>query len=290
MQADQNNWSSFLYNLDKNGKIPHAILLISNYPNLLDSKINEFLEIFEHKYEIFLYDIFDKNLSKQEFLEDINKLYFSTFADSQSKIFILKNIEKTHISLLNSLLKILEDPPKSTYFLLIAKSQNLVIPTIVSRCQVFWFTEFDRQKDLKKKLDQWKKTPYNSVYAKIFSNFETAITSIAKISENDLVKFESLFNNLAKKKFEFLIFLNNILTKENALILVKMLIFYSKSIFLNKPEKNSKNSKKETFMPENFKKITKVMQSSHKFLTTLDQNENFNVQKSAFLVRLNIIL
>ncbi|WP_347952422.1 hypothetical protein [Mesomycoplasma hyopneumoniae] len=150
MLADQNNWSSFLYNLDKNGKIPHAILLISNYPNLLDSKINEFLEIFEHKYEIFLYDIFDKNLSKQEFLEDINKLYFSTFADSQSKIFILKNIEKTHISLLNSLLKILEDPPKSTYFLLIAKSQNLVIPTIVSRCQVFWFTEFDRQKDLKK--------------------------------------------------------------------------------------------------------------------------------------------
>ncbi|QBY87571.1 DNA polymerase III subunit delta' [Mesomycoplasma hyopneumoniae] len=290
MLADQNNWSSFLYNLDKNGKIPHAILLISNYPNLLDSKINEFLEIFEHKYEIFLYDIFDKNLSKQEFLEDINKLYFSTFADSQSKIFILKNIEKTHISLLNSLLKILEDPPKSTYFLLIAKSQNLVIPTIASRCQVFWFTEFDRQKDLKKKLDQWKKTPYNSVYAKIFSNFETAITSIAKISENDLVKFESLFNNLAKKKIEFLIFLNNILTKENALILVKMLIFYSKSIFLNKPEKNSKNSKKETFMPENFKKITKVMQSSHKFLTTLDQNENFNVQKSAFLVRLNIIL
>ncbi|WP_404924131.1 DNA polymerase III subunit delta' [Mesomycoplasma hyopneumoniae] len=290
MQVDQNNWSSFLYNLDKNGKIPHAILLISNYPNLLDSKINEFLEIFEHKYEIFLYDIFDKNLSKQEFLEDINKLYFSTFADSQSKIFILKNIEKTHISLLNSLLKILEDPPKSTYFLLIAKSQNLVIPTIVSRCQVFWFTEFDRQKDLKKKLDQWKKTPYNSVYAKIFSNFETAITSIVKISENDLVKFESLFNNLAKKKFEFLIFLNNILTKENALILVKMLIFYSKSIFLNKPEKNSKNSKKETFMPENFKKITKVMQSSHKFLTTLDHNENFNVQKSAFLVRLNIIL
>ncbi|AAZ53634.2 DNA polymerase III subunit delta' [Mesomycoplasma hyopneumoniae] len=290
MQADQNNWSSFLYNLDKNGKIPHAILLISNYPNLLDSKINEFLEIFEHKYEIFLYDIFDKNLSKQEFLEDINKLYFSTFADSQSKIFILKNIEKTHISLLNSLLKILEDPPKSTYFLLIAKSQNLVIPTIVSRCQVFWFTEFDRQKDLKKKLDQWKETPYNSVYAKIFSNFETAITSIAKISENDLVKFESLFNNLAKKKFEFLIFLNNILTKENALILVKMLVFYSKSIFLNKPKKNSKNSKKGTFMPENFKKITKVMQSSHKFLTTLDQNENFNVQKSAFLVRLNIIL
>lgn len=290
MQADQNNWSSFLYNLDKNGKIPHAILLISNYPNLLDSKINEFLEIFEHKYEIFLYDIFDKNLSKQEFLEDINKLYFSTFADSQSKIFILKNIEKTHISLLNSLLKILEDPPKSTYFLLIAKSQNLVIPTIVSRCQVFWFTEFDRQKDLKKKLDQWKETPYNSVYAKIFSNFETAITSIAKISENDLVKFESLFNNLAKKKFEFLIFLNNILTKENALILVKTLVFYSKSIFLNKPKKNSKNSKKETFMPENFKKITKVMQSSHKFLTTLDQNENFNVQKSAFLVRLNIIL
>ncbi|AJR12419.1 DNA polymerase III subunit delta [Mesomycoplasma dispar] len=290
MLAETKNWTHFLNSLTESEKISHAILLISSYANFLDDKIKEFLDIFENQYDIFEYDILNKTLSKQAFVEEINKLYFSSFSNHQSKIFILKNIEGAHVSLLNSILKILEDPPRSTYFLLTSKSQNLVIPTVVSRCQVFRFSKLDNEKELKKKLDNWKKSPYNSIFSRIFTNFEVAINAIQVVSEEDLVKFESLLRNLVKNKVDFLIFLNKTLTKENTIIYVKMLIFHLKSIFFDYFKKNLKNFKKEKFLPLNFEKMTNIMQSSHNFLSTLSTNENFNVQKSAFLVRLNIIL
>ncbi|AJC49889.1 DNA polymerase III delta subunit [Mesomycoplasma flocculare] len=290
MLIDKNNWTTFLNNLDKIEQAPHAILLISNYTNLLENKIKEFLNNFNHKYEIFLYDILDKNLSKQEFIQEVNKLYFSSFSNYQTKIFILKNIENAHISLLNAFLKILEDPPNSTYFLLTTKSQNLIISTVVSRCQVFWFNEFDQQKDIKKKLDKWKKSHYNLVYSKIFPNFEIAVNAIENVSDEDLKKLESFFHDLIKNKTKFLIFLNKTLTKENAFVFIKILLFYFKSIFLDNMKKNLNYSKKNKFPVLNFKKITNILQTAHKFLSSLNSNENFNVQKSAFLVRMNIIL
>lgn len=53
---------------------------------------------------------------------------------SEKKIFIIQNIDNTLDSAQNKLLKILEEPPQNVYFILTCQSENLVLPTIRSRC------------------------------------------------------------------------------------------------------------------------------------------------------------
>ena len=53
-----------------------------------------------------------------------------------ARVCILWGAEKMTNQASNAFLKILEEPPKNTYFLLIAENQEEILPTIVSRCQI----------------------------------------------------------------------------------------------------------------------------------------------------------
>lgn len=53
---------------------------------------------------------------------------------ASKKIFIINNIDDAMELSQNKLLKVLEEPPKGVYFLITAQNQNLVLPTIKSRC------------------------------------------------------------------------------------------------------------------------------------------------------------
>ncbi len=55
------------------------------------------------------------------------------------KIMIVWMAEKMNIAASNKLLKLLEEPPEKTLFLLIAESEEAIIQTIRSRCQVLHF-------------------------------------------------------------------------------------------------------------------------------------------------------
>lgn len=51
------------------------------------------------------------------------------------KIFLLNNFDISTEEAQNKLLKVLEEPPKNVYFILSAKSEERVLPTIKSRCE-----------------------------------------------------------------------------------------------------------------------------------------------------------
>lgn len=55
------------------------------------------------------------------------------------KIYIIKNAEKLNVSSANAFLKTLEEPSSNVCFILLANNSNNVLPTIVSRCQIFNF-------------------------------------------------------------------------------------------------------------------------------------------------------
>jgi DNA polymerase-3 subunit delta' len=55
------------------------------------------------------------------------------------KVFIIWMIEKMNNETANKLLKILEEPPEDTKFILIAEKTDMILPTILSRCQVHHF-------------------------------------------------------------------------------------------------------------------------------------------------------
>lgn len=50
------------------------------------------------------------------------------------KVFIIHNFDASTEEAQNKLLKVLEEPPENVYFLLSAKNEELVLPTIKSRC------------------------------------------------------------------------------------------------------------------------------------------------------------
>jgi DNA polymerase-3 subunit delta' len=67
--------------------------------------------------------------------EIIKKLSLKSF-ESDFKILILWLPEKMHIATANKLLKLIEEPPEKTLFILVSEEPDKVIPTILSRCQL----------------------------------------------------------------------------------------------------------------------------------------------------------
>ena len=86
---------------------------------------------------------FFKNIS----IEDVRKLqsYCSlTIADGGKRIIIIDTADDLNKSSSNALLKLLEEPPKNTIFLLISHQPNHLLPTIKSRCQKLSFSNLDQ--------------------------------------------------------------------------------------------------------------------------------------------------
>jgi DNA polymerase-3 subunit delta' len=79
-----------------------------------------------------------------EAAEIIKKLSLKTF-ESDFKIMIIWLPEKMHQATSNKLLKMIEEPPEKTLFLLISEEPDKVIPTILSRCQLIKIPSFNNR-------------------------------------------------------------------------------------------------------------------------------------------------
>ncbi len=76
--------------------------------------------------------------------EILNKLSFKTY-EAEFKVMIIWLAEKMNQQTANKLLKILEEPPEKTLFLLIAESADQMLPTILSRTQISRIPKIDMQ-------------------------------------------------------------------------------------------------------------------------------------------------
>ncbi len=59
--------------------------------------------------------------------------------ESDKKVYILDSVDMMGVSSANALLKTLEEPPGNVYLILLGRSKETVLPTIVSRCSVVAF-------------------------------------------------------------------------------------------------------------------------------------------------------
>ena len=73
---------------------------------------------------------------------------------SDKKACIIWGLDYINANAANRLLKVLEEPPKQTYFILIAKDQAKILPTIASRCQVIRLPPLEHE-GLKRDLKKW---------------------------------------------------------------------------------------------------------------------------------------
>lgn len=69
----------------------------------------------------------------------ISELYLKPY-QSQYKVAVIGNFEAATAEAASSILKTLEEPSPSTVIILLAKNRQALLPTIVSRCQVLYFS------------------------------------------------------------------------------------------------------------------------------------------------------
>jgi DNA polymerase-3 subunit delta' len=125
--------------------------------------------------------------------EIIKKLSLKTF-ESDFKIMIIWLPEKMHQATANKLLKMIEEPPEKTLFLLVSEEADKVIPTILSRCQLVKIPSF-KTNDIKKYLiDRFNLTADKAADISRVSNGN--ITRAIELCENE----ESNLANLDRFK------------------------------------------------------------------------------------------
>ncbi len=111
---------------------------------------------FEEKVEVNSLNIFELDAASNNSVEDIRNLIDQVRYPPQFgkyKVYIIDEVHMLSNSAFNAFLKTLEEPPSYAIFILATTEKHKVIPTILSRCQIFDFNRIqvsDIAKQLKK--------------------------------------------------------------------------------------------------------------------------------------------
>ena len=107
--------------------------------------------------------------------------------DGDCKIYIIPEAERLQIQGQNALLKVLEEPPQFSSFILCCESKSILLPTILSRVAVFHLTEVRQENISAKKLSEVQKTAAELADALAEKNeyrFLTASACLEKKKDN----------------------------------------------------------------------------------------------------------
>lgn len=113
--------------------------------------------------------------------EIIKKLSLKTF-ESDFKIMIIWLPEKMHQATANKLLKMIEEPPDRTLFLLVCEEPDKVIPTILSRCLLI-------------KIPAFTPDEIKSYLRSRYGTTEIKSTDIARVANGNLLRAIELCEN-----------------------------------------------------------------------------------------------
>ncbi|HAF29834.1 MAG TPA: DNA polymerase III subunit delta [Bacteroidales bacterium] len=97
-------------------------------------------------------------ISKNESYEILRKLNLKTF-ESEYKIMIIWLPEKMNAFAANKLLKLIEEPPAKTLFLLVSENSEQIISTILSRTQLFKIPKIDTESMMSALCDRFGLSP-----------------------------------------------------------------------------------------------------------------------------------
>lgn len=132
-----------------------------------------------------------------EIIKNLNKKTF----ESPYKVSIIWMSERMHEACANKLLKMLEEPPANTIFLLIAENTELILPTILSRTQQIHIPDIEEE-DIRKALAE----KYNVLEAQSVNiahmangNFLKALEAIHMDEDNR--EYFDLFVSLMRQSY-----------------------------------------------------------------------------------------
>ena len=141
----QSTVTKTLENAIKLNQIPQAMLFCgprgvgkTTCARVLAKKINSNID----KTNSFSYNIFELDAASNNGVDDIRSLIEQVRVPPQIgnfKVYIIDEVHMLSGPAFNAFLKTLEEPPSYAIFILATTEKNKVIPTILSRCQIFDF-------------------------------------------------------------------------------------------------------------------------------------------------------
>ena len=203
---------------------------------------------------------------KIEDIRNLKKKIFQTTISDKPRFIIFDDVELFNNNSLNALLKIIEEPTKNNYFVLINNKSKPIIETIKSRCL-----------DVKIILNESKRI---NIIESLIKKFQINLSLDPKLSllspghfikfnyffdENEISLDEDFINNLG-------IFLNLYKTKKEV-IFIDMILFLTDSYF-NKLKnenlfKNDKIIEYKSFVFENINKFFQYNLNQNALLNTI---------------------
>ncbi|MBF0695760.1 MAG: DNA polymerase III subunit gamma/tau [Flavobacterium sp.] len=107
---------------------------------ILARKINQ--PGYDDPNEDFAFNVFELDAASNNSVDDIRNLIDQVRIPPQTgqyKVYIIDEVHMLSSSAFNAFLKTLEEPPKHAIFILATTEKHKIIPTILSRCQIFDF-------------------------------------------------------------------------------------------------------------------------------------------------------
>ena len=152
----QNHITDTLKNSVKENKIPSAILFCgpkgvgkTTCARIYAREINkEFIQLENYDYA---FNIFELDAASNRKIDDIRDLLEKVKIPPQLgkyKVYIIDEVHMLTKEAENAFLKTLEEPPPHIVFILATTEKNKILPTILSRCQIY---DFNKISDLESK-------------------------------------------------------------------------------------------------------------------------------------------
>ena len=135
-----------------------------------------------------------------ESLDVVKKLALKSY-EGGYKIMIIWMAEKMHNAAANKLLKLIEEPPNKTVFLLISENEDLILNTIKSRCQVLHFPALSEDAIINQLINTFNitETKATKIAQQSDGNYKKAVDILNNDSEN--IQFEQWFISWVRAAF-----------------------------------------------------------------------------------------
>ncbi|MBI4645301.1 MAG: DNA polymerase III subunit delta [Bacteroidia bacterium] len=134
------------------------------------------------------------SIYKNESSEILRKLNLKTY-ESEFKVMIIWMPEKMQPTTSNKLLKILEEPPPKTLFILVSENTSQILPTILSRTQLVKIPKID----------------FDSLYNKIKDLYNLSVqelNDIVRLADGNYLKANEIIRESEESEFNFKMFID----------------------------------------------------------------------------------
>lgn len=210
-------------NLEVTNNITHALLLVQTFCSDVDNFIYQYFEniikasydldkdklnqilakLKNHEYyDLVVLDGKKEQIKKDDILAIQNQFSRSGLETIDCKFYVLKNFEFSTQQAVNSLLKFLEEPVENVYCVITCTNENIILPTIVSRCQKIRLrTNWEEVDSIckKHKLSTWQIQAYTYSFYDLH-DFEEFLSSSNFSNINNFI--ETLYSNKISEKDE----------------------------------------------------------------------------------------